>query len=43
MFIVHQEEHVNNNMHFRMHESVLYYYDPEYEYFVFVNTVVGNK
>ena len=30
-------------MQFRMHESGLHYYDPEYEYFVSVNTVTGNK
>ena len=30
-------------MHFRMLDRGLYYYEPEYEYFVFVNTVAGNK
>ena len=28
MFILHREEHGNNNMHFRMHDSGLHYYDP---------------
>ena len=27
MFIVHQEEHGKNNIHFIMHESGLHYYD----------------
>ena len=30
-------------MYFRIHESVLHYYDPEREYFVFFNTVTGEK
>ena len=30
-------------MYFRIHESVLHYYDPEGEYFVFFNTVTGEK
>ena len=43
MFIFHREEHGKNDMYFRMHESVLHYYDPEGEYFVFFNTVTGEK
>ena len=30
-------------MHFRVHESGLYYYDPEDKYVLFVNTVAGKK
>ena len=33
MLIFHLEEHGNHNMHFRMHQSSLYYYDPEDEDF----------
>ena len=29
MFIVHREEHGKNNMHFRMHDRGIHYYDPE--------------
>ena len=43
MFIIHKEEHGKHNMHFKMNESGLHYYDQEYENFVFVNTVAGNK
>ena len=43
ILIVHGEEHVNHNMHFRMYESGLHYYNLEYEDFMFVNTVAGNK
>ena len=30
------------NMHFRMHESGIHYYEPD-EYFTFVNTVADKK
>ena len=43
MFIIHKEEHGKHNMHFKMHEHVPHYYDPEYEDFLFVNTVAGNN
>ena len=43
MFIIHKEEHGKHNMHFKMHEHVPNYYDPEYEDFLFVNTVAGNN
>ena len=43
LFIFHREEHLKNNMRFRMHESGLLYYVPEDEDFVFVNKVAGNK
>ena len=43
MFIFNQEEHANQNMHFRMHESSLHYYDTEDEDFVFVNKFIDNK
>ena len=43
MFVVHQEEHGNHNMHFIMNEKSLDNYDPEDEDFLFVNTVKGNK
>ena len=32
-----------HNIHFRMHERGLHYYDQEYEDFVFFNTVAVNK
>ena len=42
MFIVQRKENNNPNMHFRMHESCIHYYDPA-EYFTFVTTVADNK
>ena len=42
MFIVHRNENNNPNMHFRIHESGLHYYDPA-EYFTFVTTVTENN
>jgi len=55
MFVVHREAHVKPNMHFRMHESGLHYYDPRKtansqisckyagEQVAFVETVAENK
>ena len=42
MFIFHRKENNNLNMHFRIHESGLHYYDPA-EDSTFVTTVVDNK
>ena len=42
MFIVHSEEKNKPNMHFRMNESGIHYYDPD-EDFTFVTTVADNK
>jgi hypothetical protein len=44
MFIVHRESVNKPNMHFRMHESGLHYYDPRDDNFTFnINTVSENK
>ena len=42
MFIVYCEENNKPNMHFRMHESGIHYYDPS-EDFNFVTTVADNR
>ena len=42
MFIFQHEENNNPNVHFRMYESGLHYYDPA-EYFTFVTTVTENN
>ena len=42
MFIVNRKENNKPNMHFRMHESGLHYYNPD-EYFTFINTLADNK
>jgi hypothetical protein len=44
MFVVHRESVNTPNMHFRMHASVLHYYDPKGDDFTFnINTVSENK
>ena len=42
MFIVQRKENNKPNMHFRMHEFGIHYYESA-EYFTFVTTVAGNK
>ena len=42
MFIFRCKESNNTNMQFRMHESVIHYYDLD-EYFTFITTVADNK
>ena len=44
MFVVHREKDGKPNMHFRMHESGLHYFDPrEEKHMAFIATVSGNK
>ena len=43
MFITHRKSEGKTNMHFRMHEIVLHYFDLRDQEFNFVNIVYDNK